>query len=198
MEHRIAEGVMEELEAQSEVWNHTFRFITSMSVKCAVELGVPDAILAHGGAATLPQLAAALSLPPARLAALRRLMRMLVQAGCFAKQEDDVYALTPWSRLLVSSKHTAAAPFVVGMLQSWHSLGAWFHGRAPTPFAAAHGKGIFEMASDSRLVGQAMVKKHAESVEGCNTEWRKNFTDAGFSSYTIEGMGLRSLIEVYP
>ncbi|URD94705.1 o-methyltransferase, partial [Musa troglodytarum] len=26
-------------------------------------------------------------------------------------------------------------------------------------------------------------------------EWRKIFTDAGFSSYTIKGMGLRSLIE---
>ncbi|URD96404.1 o-methyltransferase [Musa troglodytarum] len=116
-------------------------------------------------------------------------MRVLVHAGCFAKQEDDAYALAPWSRLLVSSEHTAAAPFVVGMLhplivQSWHSLGAWFHGRAPTPFAAAHGKGIFEtareqpgfvavfneaMASDSRLVGQVLVKKHAGVFEGARS-----------------------------
>lgn len=200
MENPVAVGIMEELEAQSEVWNHTFRFITSMSVKCAVELGVPDAIHAHGGAATLPQLAAALSLPPARVADLRRLMRMLVHAGCFAKQEDDVYALTPWSRLLVSSEHTAAAPFVVGMLhplvvQSWHSLGTWFHGRAPTPFAATHGKGIFEtareqpgfaavfneaMASDCRLVGQVLVKKHAEVLEGA-----RSMVDVGGGTGTL-------------
>ncbi|CAL9075084.1 unnamed protein product [Musa acuminata var. zebrina] len=191
---------MEELEAQSEVWNHIFRFITSMSVKCAVELRVPDAIHAHGGNATLPQLAAALSLPPAKLADLRRLMRMLVHAGCFAKQEDDVYALTPWSRLLVSSEHTAVAPFVVWMLhplmvQSWHSLGAWFHGRAPTPFAATHGKGIFEttreqpgfaavfneaMASDCRLVGQVLVKKHAEVLEGA-----RSMVDVGGGTGTL-------------
>ena len=35
------------LEAQSHLWSHTFRFINSMALKCAVELGIPDIIHKH-------------------------------------------------------------------------------------------------------------------------------------------------------
>ncbi|CAK9316184.1 unnamed protein product [Citrullus colocynthis] len=36
------------LEAQAHIWNHIFSFVNSMSLKCAIQLGIPDAIHRHG------------------------------------------------------------------------------------------------------------------------------------------------------
>ncbi|XP_042414757.1 trans-resveratrol di-O-methyltransferase-like [Zingiber officinale] len=188
----------EELAALGDVWHHTFSYITSMSLKCAVDLRIPDAIHSHGGAITLPALAVALSVPPSKLPPLRRLMRTLVQTGCFSKRRlsdggDETYSLTRLSALLVSSNSATVSPFVQGMLHpllidSWHSLGRWFRddadGSPPTPFAADHGKRFFEavrerrefaaefnaaMASDSRTVGELLVKHHADVFDGARS-----------------------------
>lgn len=196
----------EEVEAQGNVWNHTFSFITSMTLKCAVELGIPDAIHSHGGPTPLSELAAMLAIPPRRIAALRRLMRTLVNSGCFAIAKDigdgkeDTYVLTPFSRLLLKAKPTSAAPYVLGMLdpvvlQTWHSLSAWFHGEERTPFRLVHGKGVFEMArerpelaaflksasaSDTQLVGRVIVRECREAFKGV-----KSLVDVGGCTGTM-------------
>ncbi|XP_008778546.2 trans-resveratrol di-O-methyltransferase-like [Phoenix dactylifera] len=199
------EDILEELEAQGNVWNHTFKFVTSMSLKCAVELGIPDAIHSHGGPVTLSELAAMLSLPPGRTAALRRLMRMLVHSGCFSKcvvgdGKEDTYVLTLFSKLLLKAKRTSVSAYVLGMLdplliQTWHSLSAWFHGEERTPFRLAHGKDVFEaaaerpelaaflnaaMASDSQLVGEVMVRECSEAFKGV-----KSLVDVGGCTGTM-------------
>ncbi|CAL4947403.1 unnamed protein product [Urochloa decumbens] len=152
------------MQAQAELWNHVFAYTRSMSLRCAVELGIPDAVHRLGGAATVPELAAALSLPPSRAPYLRRLMRLLAHAGFFASDAAAAgsYALTPLSRLLVSAPGPGAAggqgqaqgqglsPFALAMLHPAivspsMSLASWFRAAdartaaARVPFEAAHG-----------------------------------------------------------
>ncbi|KDP35395.1 hypothetical protein JCGZ_10379 [Jatropha curcas] len=56
----IEENVDELLKAQTHMWNHTPQFIKSMSLKCAVELGIPDIINNHGQPMPLSDLVSAL------------------------------------------------------------------------------------------------------------------------------------------
>lgn len=50
------------LEAQTHVWNHIFNFINSMTLKCAIQLGIPDIISKHGKPMTLNELVSALTI----------------------------------------------------------------------------------------------------------------------------------------
>uniref|UniRef100_A0A2N9EPN8 CCHC-type domain-containing protein n=1 Tax=Fagus sylvatica TaxID=28930 RepID=A0A2N9EPN8_FAGSY len=118
-------------------------------------------------------------------------MRLLVHSGFFTKtkvhenQEDDeeeVYTLTPSSRLIIKDKVTSLSPFVQAMLDPvlvspWQFLGDWFQGNELTPFEKAHGMGMWDycnqspeynnifneaMASDSRLM--SLVVKDYKSI----------------------------------
>ncbi|KAF7043877.1 hypothetical protein CFC21_053181 [Triticum aestivum] len=94
------------LQGQADLWRHSLYYMTSMAFQCAVKLGVPTTIHSLGGAASLPDLVAALSLPPAKLPYLRRIMRLLATSGVFAADNAaDVvtYRLTPVSWLLLDS-----------------------------------------------------------------------------------------------
>ncbi|KAM3326575.1 hypothetical protein P3S67_001701 [Capsicum chacoense] len=53
----IGEKTREVLAAQAHIWNHTFNFINSMSLKCAIQFGIPDIIHSHGRPMTLSDLA---------------------------------------------------------------------------------------------------------------------------------------------
>jgi hypothetical protein len=140
------------MQAQAELWNHVFAYTRSMSLRCAVELGIPDAVNRLGGAASVPELVAALSLPLPRAPYLRRLMRLLAHAGFFVFffEIGDIagffvfdaaaatYGLTPLSRLLVSTATPGAgggqgglSPFALAMLHPVivspsMSLASWF------------------------------------------------------------------------
>jgi hypothetical protein len=162
------------MQAQAELWNHVFAYTRSMSLRCAVELGIPDAVHRLGGAATVPDLAAALSLPPSRAPYLRRLMRLLAHAGFFAFDGAAAsYGLTPLSRLLVSAAPGAGgwqgqglSPFALAMLHPVivspsMSLASWFRAAdartaaARVPFEAAHGRDLWAVAKDDREFGAA-------------------------------------------
>ncbi|KAK1302820.1 Trans-resveratrol di-O-methyltransferase [Acorus calamus] len=191
MAHPTVDNVEEELQGQVLVWNHIFQFISSMSLKPVVELGIPDVLHRNEGRPIcLSRLASLISIPPNRIDHLRRLMRMLVFTGCFAnvskEGEEEKYVLTPVSRLLVKDKDTGVLPLLFfeldPVMQSpWQSLGKWFHSRQPTPFAQAHGVEIFEMAGrseslnrmineamacDSKLMAKALVEKHRDTFVG--------------------------------
>ncbi|CAO2182868.1 unnamed protein product [Urochloa humidicola] len=164
------------MQAQAELWNHVFAYTRSMSLRCAVELGIPDAVHRLGGAATVPELAAALSLPPSRAPYLRRLMRLLAHAGFFVSDAaSGSYALTPLSRLLVSAPPGPGAaggqgqglsPFALAMLHPAivspsMSLASWFRSAdaraaaARVPFEAAHGRDLWALAKGDREFGAA-------------------------------------------
>ena len=86
MDWANSERSSELLHAQAHVWNHIFDFSNSMSLKCAIQLGIPDIIHNHGKPMTLPEQVAELSVHPKKIRCVCRLMRILVQSGFFAAQ----------------------------------------------------------------------------------------------------------------
>ncbi|XXG79105.1 hypothetical protein AAC387_Pa09g0251 [Persea americana] len=80
---RQAEEEYELLQAaHAQLWTQVFSFTHSQTLRCAVELHIPDIIHAHAGPTTLSHLASRLPLPssPDRL---RRLMCFLSHLNFF-------------------------------------------------------------------------------------------------------------------
>ncbi|KAL6660603.1 hypothetical protein ACP70R_001638 [Stipagrostis hirtigluma subsp. patula] len=143
------------LQAQADLWRHSLYYLTSMALKCAVELHIPTAIHKLGGAASLPDLVTALSLSQAKLPFLHRLMRLLVTSGIFVSEsntEVETYRLNPLSWLLVegveSEDHTYQKYFVLGTVSRHYveaamTLADWFKKDLspplPSPFEELHG-----------------------------------------------------------
>ena len=181
MDSTHSQRAIELLQAQVHVYNHIFNYINSMSLKCGIELRIPDIIHNHGMPITLPELAAALQINPAKTNSLYRLMRVLVHSGFFSttqaankdQEGQEAYALTPSSVILVNDDNpNCLAPFVNSMLMqdfitSGHFLSDWFRGDESTVFQKAHGIAFWEynernpefnqffneaMASDSRNI----------------------------------------------
>lgn len=185
------------LSAQSHLWNHTFSFINSMSLKCAIELGIPDIIHKHNKPITLADLSSALSIPTAKIPCLGRLMRLLVHSKFFAEEtvygaheEQVCYSLTKFSNILVTDKIGCVSPFVLLMLDPtlllpWHALGTWFKGEGPpTAFETAHGMPIWEatarnpkfnemlnlgMSSDASFSTKVITTDCGEVFQGMNS-----------------------------
>ncbi|GER27811.1 O-methyltransferase [Striga asiatica] len=186
-----AQSSHELLDAQAHVWNHTFNFINSMCLKCAIELRIPDVIHQHGKPMALSQLADAISIPRAKSQCLHRLMRILTHSKFFARVQtsnDECYALTPASTLLLKDNPLGVAPLVRSMLDpalidTWHDMGKWFlNDGGPTPFFAKHGMPLWEyfgavdergnrtfneaMACDARLVARVLSGECRGVFEG--------------------------------
>ncbi|XP_023554522.1 probable O-methyltransferase 3 [Cucurbita pepo subsp. pepo] len=152
------------LEAQAHIWNHLLNFINSMTLKCAVELGIPDAIHRHGPyPMPLSGLVSALQLHPHKTRFIYRLMRLLTHSGFFVLQklpknsgeeveeeeEEEGYVLTNSSRLLLKHNPCGVTPFLLSILQPalvepWHLLSVWFKSEDRTPFDTAHGMSFWE------------------------------------------------------
>jgi hypothetical protein len=136
------------LDAELQLWNHTFGYVKSMALKAALDLGIPDAIHQHGGSATLPQIVTRVTLHPSKTPCLRRLMRVLTLTGVFSAvqqphdDEELVYDLTPASRLLT----LMLGPLFVS---SFLDLRGWFQHETPepSPFKMTHGRDIWELAA---------------------------------------------------
>ncbi|KAL6659850.1 hypothetical protein ACP70R_002679 [Stipagrostis hirtigluma subsp. patula] len=151
----VAPTDAELLQAQADLWRHSLYYLTSMALKCAVELHIPTAIHNLGGSASLLDLTAALSLPPAKLPFLRRMMRLLIASGIFVSDsntEVETYRLNPLSWLLVegveAEDHTNQKYFVLGTISRQYveaalSLADWFKKDLapplPSPFEELHG-----------------------------------------------------------
>lgn len=164
-------GVMSESEivqARARVWTHAFNSIYTMSLKCAIELGIPDTLHHHGHPMTLSELAAALSVPPSKAAFLRRLMAVLAHAGFVSQRksaaENDqeqlglTYSLTPISRAILKGEPCGLSPVVSFLLDPivqgpLHCLGEWLKSKDPskrTPFFVKHGKSLWEYAAQDK------------------------------------------------
>ena len=185
------EGVSELFQVQCHLYKHIFSYINSMSLKCAVQLGIPDIIHNHGQPITLPELVSKLHIHPQKSSYVHRLMRLLVHSGFFAKTEvlenkvEEAYALTPSSRLILKDNVTSHSTLVLAVLDPvlvspWHFLGDWFLGSELTPFERAHGMGLWDycnqnsefsnifneaMANDSQLMS-LVIKDYKPIFEG--------------------------------
>ncbi|KAK3207067.1 hypothetical protein Dsin_021113 [Dipteronia sinensis] len=177
-------GARELFQAQSHLYKHIFNYISSMSLKCAVELGIPDILHNHGVVhdqpITLPELVSALKIQPTKAGSIYRLMRLLVHSGFFCvtkisthdddQQEEESYSLTPSSRLLLKDNSNCLSTFVLAMHDPaistpWQSLTGWFredgHGHITTPFESAHGLNFWDYGEQNpefnTLFSQAMA-----------------------------------------
>lgn len=182
------------LQAQAHVWNHMYAFTNSMSLKCAIQLGIPDIIHGHGEPITLSRLAESIPIDKAKTQCLHRLMRVLVHSKFFIQDNSDDqearYWLTPASRLLLKGAPLTVAPLVLITLdpiltQPCHYMSEWLtHKDYLTQFEAAHGSLFWEraanepsmgslfdaaMRSDSRLVARVLVRDYKHVIEGIGT-----------------------------
>ncbi|XP_037495764.1 trans-resveratrol di-O-methyltransferase-like [Jatropha curcas] len=184
------ENIDELLKAQSHIWTHSLQFIKSMSLKCAVELGIPDAISNHHGQPMpLSDLVSALQVNPAKTHHLHRLMRILVHSGFFSLKEDG-YLLTASSRLLLKDTPLNSRPFISLVLdpiltEPYNCMSKWLKDdHDQTPFVTAFGESLWEhagheirvnnlfneaMASDSFLISEAVIVKCKEVFEGLDS-----------------------------
>ncbi|KAF9587296.1 hypothetical protein IFM89_001020 [Coptis chinensis] len=189
MEIIKGDGTNELLEAQSHIWNYTFNYITSMSLRCAVQLGIPDIIDNHDKPVTLSELVKALSIPQVKSAYVYRLMRVLVHSGFFTLgkiHEHEEYMLTPSSKLLTKNHATNIAPFLLMITDPvvatpFHFMTSLFQGSEVLPMEVAHGMTFWKycnqhsefnqlfntaMASDTNFVMSVVVKEYKTMFEG--------------------------------
>ncbi|CAI0376162.1 unnamed protein product [Linum tenue] len=190
-----ATTAIELLDSQSRVWDHCLGYINSMTVHCAIELGIADAIHSHGQPIPLGELAAALNISRAKAPFLSRLMRMLVHLGYFVQVEQEgcsvsnSYWVAPLSRLLLKDNPFSTRSIIFcsnhpNVVDPWRHMSAWFRAddddavdKQPTqpPLAFAHGgKKIYElfseaMAGDSWLFSRALVAKCKEAFDGVSS-----------------------------
>ncbi|KAI3457178.1 hypothetical protein Pfo_013841 [Paulownia fortunei] len=200
------QSTQELLHAQAHVWNHIFNFINSMSLKCAIQLGIPDIIHKHDKPMTLSELMDALPINKAKSLCVERLMRILIHSKFFTKvkiseeEEEEGYWLTPASLILLNDKPLSVTPFALAMLDPiltdpWHYVSEWFKTDHATPFVTTHGRTIWEqarqdprlnqffnesMASDARLVISVIVKDCRQVFQGL-----KSMVDVGGGTGTV-------------
>ncbi|KAB1997671.1 hypothetical protein ES319_D12G039300v1 [Gossypium barbadense] len=200
----------EDEKAEVEIWNYVFGHVKIAVVKCAIELGIADAIDKHGSPMTLSQLTTTLKCQPSRL---YRIMRFLVHYQIFKEEpitKDSIgFALAPLSRRL--SRHGERSMAAMILLQSspvtlapWHSLTARVLDSGNSPFETAHGKDVWSYAEEnpghSKLIDEAMACDARVAVraiiEGCPQVFDgiKSLVDVGGGN----GTALSMLVKAFP
>ncbi|XP_050206161.1 trans-resveratrol di-O-methyltransferase-like [Mercurialis annua] len=207
------------LLAHAHIWSHTFAFIKSMSLKCAVELGLPDIIHSHGQPMTHSQLVAELpNVHPSKSHHLHRLMQLLIQSGFFSFQkvspnsDENGYLLTKSSLLLLKNRPVTARPYVLAVLdpiltKPWDFLSSWFRiddSDDASPFSMTHGKTFWDfageearfncffneaMTSDSLVVKEVVISKCRDVFKGINS-----LVDVGGN----KGIMVKAIVENFP
>ncbi|KAJ3696817.1 hypothetical protein LUZ61_000522 [Rhynchospora tenuis] len=183
------------LNAEATLWSQIFSFLKSMTLKCAIEIGIPNAIHNHGQPMTLYELHDALSLPINNKPNLRRILRMLTHVGFLSVRQNTgtdtelVYDLTPISRLVINKPNSSSlSSFVLAMLdftfvKSSLHLGDRLKQDKLETFEMAHGCTLWEltgqspefntlfsnaMASDSSFLSDFIIK-HGNVFQGISS-----------------------------
>ncbi|KAI6677530.1 hypothetical protein NL676_038326 [Syzygium grande] len=158
----------EEAKARVDIWKYVFGFTEMAVVKCAIDLGIADAMASHPEPSiSLSQLSSSLGCCPS---SLRRILRFLVHRKIFRHHaDDDAYSQTPLSRRLLTRGENSMAAFILlestpVMLAPWLNLSSHVAGasaEAPPPFVVAHGDDIWAYSAanpgHSKLINDAMA-----------------------------------------
>ncbi|KAK3119993.1 hypothetical protein QOZ80_9AG0679150 [Eleusine coracana subsp. coracana] len=209
------------LQAQAELWHHSLSYLTSMALKCAVELGIPTAIHRLGGAASVPDLITGLSLPSAKLPFLGRLMRLLATSGVFAADnstQEEMYRINALSYLLVEGvtddrhiNHTsyvrtaASSRYIEAALQ----LPDWFKKDVPTPpFEHHHGVKLFHETMENhdpdyhKIANEALAAHDNFGVDVGLREFRDTFEALKSITYCCgtneDDTTARAIVKAFP
>ncbi|XVF67991.1 hypothetical protein PTKIN_Ptkin10aG0166500 [Pterospermum kingtungense] len=203
-------GVEEDSRVEVDIWNYVFGYVKIAAVKCAIELGVADAIENHGCPMTVSELSTALGCEPSRL---YRVMRFLVHYQVFKEEpisQDSIgYALTPLSRRLVRDGDKSMAALILllscpVMLQPFNNLSARVLDSGDSPFEAANGTDIWSyneanpghsklidegMACDARVAVPAIIEGCPQVFDGL-----ESLVDVGGGN----GTALTLLVKAFP
>ncbi|KEH29115.1 acetylserotonin O-methyltransferase [Medicago truncatula] len=112
------ENEKEEAEAQVEIWKYIFGFADQAVVKCAIELGIAEAIEKHGKPMSLLELSSTLGCNPSYL---NRIMRFLIHRKIFKTistnhENYPYYVQTPLS---LTSSTTGDLKTNLRILHDW-------------------------------------------------------------------------------
>jgi len=172
------------LRAETHVWNHILSFINSMSLKCIVDLGIPDIIHNHGQPMSLSNLISSLPIHPSKTHFIHRLMRIMVHSGFFSQHnhtENELevkYALTDASLLLLKNHPLSMTPYLhitldPFMTKPWHQFSNWLKSGDLTSFETANGMSFWDharrdqktahlfndsMENDARLISSLVIE----------------------------------------
>ncbi|GLT86039.1 hypothetical protein SLE2022_042020 [Rubroshorea leprosula] len=200
----------EEAKALVDVFSYMSGFVKMAVAKCAIELGIPDAIGSHENPISLSELSSVLGCEPSRL---HRIMTFLVQSQVFKEKPTSQgatgYVQTPLSRrLMKQSENSMAAVLLIGctpvMLAPWNCLSAWVQSREDIPFVAVHGKDFWSYAAEdpshSKLLDDALACLAriavTAAINGCPDVFDGvgNLVDVGGGN----GTTLRLLVKAFP
>ncbi|KAF3341679.1 trans-resveratrol di-O-methyltransferase-like protein [Carex littledalei] len=130
----------------TSVLNQSLTYISSFTLRCAVDLDIAGRIQAYGRPMPLNELARSIPISPEKDMMLGRLMALLVHNEVFA-QDEAGYALTPFSKLILTENSNMGAfvRFVTEVAFINFKLGEWFkNGDA--------GSTVFMMSNDGKQV----------------------------------------------
>lgn len=200
----------EEAQAEVDIWKYIFGFVEMAVVKCAIELGIADAIESHGNPMMLSELSSALGCASSPL---YRIMRFLVHRKIFKEESTTQgsvgYVQTPLSRRLMSRGEKSMAALVLFLSSPvitapWHHLSTRVLAQGTPAFEAAHGQDIWSHAlenpSQSELLNEAMACDARVAVPaiitGCPEvfEGLDSLVDVGGGN----GTSLRLLVKACP
>ncbi|XP_002529795.2 acetylserotonin O-methyltransferase [Ricinus communis] len=201
----------EEAQAEAEMWKYVFGFTNMAVVKCAIELGIADAIENRKEPVTLSELSSTLGCAPS---SLYRIMRFLMHHNIFKEipthQGTSIgYVHTPLSRRLLGRGEDNMAAFLLlesspVMLAPWHFLSARVQQNGRAAFEAVHGDDVWKYAAanpgHSKLIDDAMACNARTAVttiiEQCPKVFDgiKTLVDVGGGN----GTALRMLVKAFP
>ncbi|CDO96828.1 unnamed protein product [Coffea canephora] len=179
------ENLVELREAQDYAGTQIFNFRKCASLKCAIELGIPDVIAQHGKPIMLSGLISTLPINPSKSIHIHRLMRFLSNAGFFVQQNEG-YSLSTAGRLLLKNEPFNMRAFIYYVsdpiaLKPWNFLTEWFKNDDPSPFDTAHGKNFWSYAAAEpqfgKIFNEAMAGDSSLIVEVVVTQCKSVFED---------------------
>ncbi|CAJ1848492.1 unnamed protein product [Sphenostylis stenocarpa] len=199
----------EEEEASVDMWKYIFGFVELGVVKCAIELGIAEAIEKHGGPMSVSEISSTLGCDPWLL---RRIMRFLAHRKIFKAipmGSSNGYSQTPLSRRLMREGEHSMAAFILlesspVMLAPWHSLSARVLANGHPSFQKAHGEDVWRyaatnldhsnlineaMACDAKLVMPVIIETCSEAFDGL-----KSLVDVGGGN----GTSMRIVLQACP
>ncbi|KAK8466827.1 hypothetical protein PHAVU_008G167800 [Phaseolus vulgaris] len=206
METQGEEHASKLFRAQTHIWNHMFKFINSLSLRCAIDLSIPNIIHNYGQPMPLSKLISSLPLHPSKTCFISRLMRILTHSGFFSEhhatqnEPEVMYVLTDASKLLLKDQPSSMASLLQLIvdpvyINTWYQLSTWFTNEDPTPFHAENGMTFWDfarckrefnnlfndaMASDSHWVSSVVIEKCEGVFNGS-----KSFVDVGGGTGTM-------------
>ncbi|XP_055809329.1 trans-resveratrol di-O-methyltransferase-like [Solanum dulcamara] len=137
------------LQAETQSWNQLYFFIEHVTLKCALQLDIPNVITKHGKPMTISKLMASLPISPSKFSHFHRLTRILVRYGLLILQkyeENDVdddkqcYSLAPADRYVVKDGPWNSMEYQdTFFYKAWNCLGYWFKNEDPSAFYTAYG-----------------------------------------------------------